>query len=32
VLAGLNCRFAIHGPDELRESVRELSDRLAESA
>jgi predicted DNA-binding transcriptional regulator YafY len=32
VLAGLNCRFAIHGPDELRESVRELSDRLAASA
>ena len=32
VLAGLNCTFAIRGPDELRTSVRELSTRLAASA
>jgi hypothetical protein len=32
VLAGLNCPFAIQGPDELRTSVRELSTRLAASA
>jgi hypothetical protein len=28
-LAGLDCPFTIGRPDELRESVRELSSRLA---
>lgn len=28
VLAGLNCRFTIHRPEELRASVRALADRL----
>src|SRR5438477_524695 len=32
VLAGLGCAFAIHRPDELRASVRELAGRLVESA
>jgi predicted DNA-binding transcriptional regulator YafY len=32
VLAGLDCSFAIHRPDELRASVRELATRLSESA
>jgi predicted DNA-binding transcriptional regulator YafY len=32
VLAGLNCTFTIHGPDELRTSVRELSERLGSCA
>jgi predicted DNA-binding transcriptional regulator YafY len=32
VLAGLNCTFTIHGPDELRTSVRELSERLGACA
>jgi predicted DNA-binding transcriptional regulator YafY len=32
VLAGLNCEFAIQRPDELRESVRELADRLGACA
>jgi predicted DNA-binding transcriptional regulator YafY len=31
VLAGLGCTFTIVRPDELRESVRELSERLASS-
>jgi len=31
VLAGLDCSFAIHRPEELRASVRELATRLAES-
>jgi predicted DNA-binding transcriptional regulator YafY len=32
VLAGLDCNFTIHEPEELRASVRALSDRLAECA
>jgi predicted DNA-binding transcriptional regulator YafY len=28
LLAGLDCDFTIHRPDELRESVGELADRL----
>jgi hypothetical protein len=32
VLAGLDCRFTIHGPDELRTSVRALADRLTDQA
>lgn len=32
VLAGLDCRFTIHRPDELRVSVRALAERLAEQA
>jgi predicted DNA-binding transcriptional regulator YafY len=32
VLAGLGCEFTIRGPDELRESVRALAERLAASA
>jgi len=32
VLAGLNCTFAVQGPDELRTSVRELATRLGECA
>ncbi|HST24973.1 MAG TPA: YafY family protein [Gaiellaceae bacterium] len=32
VLAGLDCRFSIHGPDELREHVKELADRLGACA
>jgi predicted DNA-binding transcriptional regulator YafY len=32
VLAGLNCTFTIHGPDELRTSVRALSERLGSCA
>ena len=32
VLAGLGCGFTIRRPDELRESVRALADRLARSA
>jgi predicted DNA-binding transcriptional regulator YafY len=31
VLAGLDCRFAIRRPDELRESVRGLAERLTAS-
>ena len=31
VLAGLNCAFAIQGPEELRASMRELATRLGES-
>jgi predicted DNA-binding transcriptional regulator YafY len=29
LLAGLDCEFTVREPDELRESVRELGDRLA---
>jgi len=32
VLAGLDCGFTIRRPDELRTSVRELADRLAQSS
>jgi predicted DNA-binding transcriptional regulator YafY len=32
VLAGLGCAFTIRRPDELRESVRSLAERLARSA
>jgi predicted DNA-binding transcriptional regulator YafY len=32
VLAGLDCSFTIHTPDELRVSVRALAERLAEQA
>jgi predicted DNA-binding transcriptional regulator YafY len=32
VLAGLGCAFSIRGPDELRESVRRLGERLVASA
>jgi predicted DNA-binding transcriptional regulator YafY len=32
VLAGLDCDFTIRRPDELRTSVRELADRLAQSS
>ena len=32
VLAGLGCGFTINRPDELRASVRELAERLKESA
>ena len=32
VLARLGCRFTVHEPEELRESVRALAERLAESA
>ncbi len=32
VLAGLGCGFTINRPDELRTSVRELAERLKESA
>lgn len=32
LLAGLGCEFAIRGPEELRESVRALADRLAACA
>jgi predicted DNA-binding transcriptional regulator YafY len=28
LLAGLDCDFTIHRPDELRDSVRTLADRL----
>jgi predicted DNA-binding transcriptional regulator YafY len=28
VLAGLDCSFAVRRPDELRESIRALADRL----
>ena len=31
VLAGLDCPFAIRRPDELRESVRALGERLTAS-
>jgi predicted DNA-binding transcriptional regulator YafY len=31
ILAGLDCRFTIREPDELRASVRALADRLASS-
>ena len=32
ILAGLGCGFTIREPDELRDSVRALADRLAQSA
>jgi predicted DNA-binding transcriptional regulator YafY len=32
VLAGLGCGFEIHSPDELRQHVRELAQRLADLA
>ena len=32
MLAGLGCGFAIRQPDELRQSVRDLGERLARSA
>jgi predicted DNA-binding transcriptional regulator YafY len=32
VLASLNCAFVIQSPDELRESVRALADRLGACA
>lgn len=32
LLAGLDCSFTIHRPEELRASVRELAERLAASA
>ena len=32
LLAGLDCGFTIRRPDELRESVRELAERLVSSA
>jgi predicted DNA-binding transcriptional regulator YafY len=32
MLAGLGCGFSIRRPDELRASVRALSERLARSA
>jgi predicted DNA-binding transcriptional regulator YafY len=32
LLAGLGCEFTIRGPDELRESVRALADRLTACA
>ena len=32
VLAGLDCPFTIHQPDELRASVRALAERLKTSA
>jgi hypothetical protein len=31
ILAGLDCGFTIHEPDELRASVRGLADRLVSS-
>jgi hypothetical protein len=32
VLAGLGCEFTIRRPDELRDSVRSLGERLAAAA